>query len=711
MSNAIYQQATSQLKKYFGYDTFRDGQWKVISNLLEGKDQLVIMPTGGGKSLCYQLPSMLMEKTTLVISPLLALMKDQVDALNANGIKAAYFNSSLSTLEKEEVMQEIYQQKLKLVYVAPESLSFLQPVLNETYLSLLAVDEAHCISSWGHDFRPAYKELAFLKKSMPNVPMVALTATADKATRFDITTQLSIPNASVHVASFDRPNISLNVSPGIKRIDKILNFLSIRENQPGVIYCLSRKSTEDLAQKLNYNGYKASAYHAGLDYEERGKIQDSFLQDEVQIICATIAFGMGIDKSNIRWVIHYNMPKNIEGYYQEIGRSGRDGAPATALLFYSYADFVQLKEFSLNTSNEEFQLAKLERMHQFAEATTCRRKMLLSYFGEFLAEDCGNCDVCKNPPQFFDGTTYAQMALSAIVRAQQSEGMNTIIDILRGAQNQRIYAKKYHELKTFGIGKQIAWADWQHYITQLINQGFCEIAFHENNHLKLSASARNVLFEKHPVYLTKFQQKKVIPTTQNLLVSPKKTSLLEALKKLRREISARENVPAFVVFNDASLEEMALKKPQNEEEFLAINGVGQRKFEVYGNDFLSILQSNNANQQKPRKTKKKSTYLVTLELYEQGLSLSEIATKRELANTTIYSHFAKLIEMGKQVDIYQFVSEEEMKLIEKAHKHINDPSAMKPYFEFLEEKIDYGKIRLGVSFITKDLTKVLTKDD
>lgn len=704
MSIATPQQASTQLKKYFGYDTFRDGQWNVISNLLKGEDQLVIMPTGGGKSLCYQLPSVLLPKTTLVISPLLALMKDQVDALNANGIKAAFFNSSLLTSEKESVLQQIYEQKLKLIYVAPESLSFLQPILNENYLSLLAVDEAHCISSWGHDFRPAYKELAFLKKSMPNVPMVALTATADKATRFDITTQLSIPNASVFVASFDRSNISLNVSPGLKRIDKILNFLSIRENQPGIIYCLSRKSTEDLAQKLSSNGYKASAYHAGLDYEERSNIQDSFLQDEVQIICATIAFGMGIDKSNIRWVIHYNMPKNIEGYYQEIGRSGRDGAPATALLFYSYADFVQLKEFSLNSSNEEFQLAKLERMHQFAEATTCRRKMLLSYFGEFLAEDCGNCDVCKNPPQFFDGTTYAQMALSAIVRAEQSEGINTIIDILRGAQNQRVYQKQYHELKTFGIGKQVPWADWQHYITQLINQGFCEIAFHENNHLKLSASARNVLFEKHPVYLTKFQQKKVISTTQSLLVSQKKTSLLDALKKLRREISAKQNVPAFVVFNDASLEEMALKKPQNEEEFLAISGVGQRKFEVYGNDFLEILQSNNPANKRQLKTKKKSTYLVTFELHQQGLSLDEISQKRELAPTTIYSHFAKLIEMGKQVDINQFVSKKEIVLIENAHKKINDASAMKPYFDFLEEKVDYGKIRLVLSFLTKDLT-------
>lgn len=701
MSIALHQQATLQLKKYFGYDTFRDGQWDVISNLLNSEDQLVIMPTGGGKSLCYQLPSVLLPKTTLVISPLLALMKDQVDALNANGIKAAFFNSSLSSSEKEKVLQQIYQQELKLIYVAPESLSFLHPILNESYLSLLAVDEAHCISSWGHDFRPAYKELAFLKKSMPNIPMVALTATADKATRFDIISQLSIPDAQVFVASFDRPNISLNVSPGLKRIDKILNFLSIRENQPGIIYCLSRKSTEDLAQKLSSNGYKASAYHAGLDYEERSTIQDLFLQDEVQIICATIAFGMGIDKSNIRWVIHYNMPKNIEGYYQEIGRSGRDGAPATALLFYSYADFVQLKEFSLNSSNEEFQLAKLERMHQFSEATTCRRKMLLSYFGEFLAEDCGNCDVCKNPPQFFDGTTYTQMALSAIARAGQSEGINTIIDILRGAQNQRVYQKQYHELKTFGIGKQVPWADWQHYITQLINQGFCEIAFHENNHLKLSASARNVLFEKHPVYLTKFQQKKVLPSVKEISIEKPNSGLLETLKQLRREIARRDNIPAFVVFNDASLSEMAIKKPQSEAEFLQISGVGQRKLEVYGEEFLALLKDANVKQKTVRKSKKKSTYEVTFELYKEGYSAEDIAQKRGLAPTTVCSHFAKLIEMGKEIAIEKFITSEELGLIEKAHKHINDPSAMKPYFELLEEKIDYGKIRLGLSYLAQ----------
>jgi ATP-dependent DNA helicase RecQ len=699
MSIATYEQAILKLKKYFGYDTFREGQWDVISNLLHGEDQLVIMPTGGGKSLCYQLPSVLLPKTTLVISPLLALMKDQVDALNANGIEAAFFNSSLSSLEKEKVLQQIYEHELKLIYVAPESLSFLQPILNDAFLSLVAVDEAHCISSWGHDFRPAYKELAFLKKSMPNVPLVALTATADKATRFDITTQLSIPNAHVFIASFDRPNISLNVSPGLKRIDKILNFLSIRENQPGIIYCLSRKSTEDLAQKLSFNGYKASAYHAGLDYEERGLIQDSFLQDEVQIICATIAFGMGIDKSNIRWVIHYNMPKNIEGYYQEIGRSGRDGAPATALLFYSYADFVQLKEFSLNSSNEEFQLAKLERMHQFAEATTCRRKMLLSYFGEFLAEDCGNCDVCRNPPQFFDGTTYAQMALSAIVRANQAEGINTIIDILRGAQNQRVYQKQYHELKTFGIGKQVPWADWQHYITQLINQGFCEIAFHENNHLKLSASAKHVLFEKHPVYLTKFQQKKVLPSVKELSFDAPDSGLLETLKQLRREIAQRDNVPAFVVFNDASLSEMAAKKPQSESEFLQISGVGQRKLEVYGEAFLSLLKNSSPQKKTKRTPKKKSTYEVTFELYKEGFSVEEIAQKRGLAPTTVCSHFAKLMETGKEIAIEKFVTAEELNQIEKAHNHINDLSAMKPYFEFLEEKIDYGKIRLGVSYL------------
>lgn len=697
MNEKNYHQAIELLNKYFGYNEFRSGQWEVISNLLDDNDQLVIMPTGGGKSLCYQLPSLLFSRATLVISPLLALMKDQVDALNANGIRAAFFNSSLTSAERDSVLHELSENKLKLVYVAPESLSFLTPILKKEFISLIAVDEAHCISSWGHDFRPAYKELAFLKRSMPEVPVVALTATADKATRADIIEQLNIPNANVYVASFDRPNISLNVAPGLKRFDKIKSFLSMRSEQPGIIYCLSRKTTESIASKLQALEYKAKAYHAGMEHEERVDVQDEFLQDNVQIVCATVAFGMGIDKSNIRWVIHYNMPKNIEGYYQEIGRSGRDGRPATALLLYSYADLMQLKEFCLNTSNEEFQLSKLERMHQFAEATTCRRKMLLSYFGEFLSQDCGNCDVCKNPPQFFEGTRYAQMALSAIARVKEQEGINTIVDILRGAQNQRIYTKNYHTLKTYGVGSQIPWVDWQHYITQLINQGFCEIAFHENNHLKLSNSAKLVLFQNHAVYLTKYQKKKEIAPSTTFKELPKNTALLDALKELRRKIATETNVPAFVVFNDASLEDMASKQPKNYTEFLAVSGVGQRKLEVYGEEFLELIEKYSTR--KKTKKKKGETYKITEKLLDQGLSIDEIAGKRNLATTTIYSHIAKLIELGKVISIEKYVSSEELKSIEKAYQHIQDTTALKPYFDYLEEKIDYEKIRLGLSFL------------
>jgi len=438
----------STLKKYFGYDTFRSQQEEIINQVLSKEDVLVIMPTGGGKSICYQLPSLLLKGTTLVISPLIALMKDQVDGLKANGISAAYFNSSQSHEEQQEIIKQVYDQQLKLLYVAPESLSALSDILKPTYFSCIAIDEAHCISSWGHDFRPSYQQLGFLKKSFPHTPIIALTATADKATRKDIVDQLNIPQAKQFISSFDRKNIELEVRPAVNRVAQILNFVEKYKEESGIIYCLSRKGTETLAEKLNAKGIEATAYHAGLSFEERSKVQEDFIFDETKVVCATVAFGMGIDKSNVRFVIHYNMPKNLEGYYQEIGRAGRDGLPSYALLFHTYADVIQLRRFTEGASNEELQNAKLDRMTQFSEATDCRRKILLGYFGELLAENCGNCDVCKNPPEFFDGTVIAQKLLSSIARLKGTAAAGTVIDVLRGAQNQLILERNYQQLKT-----------------------------------------------------------------------------------------------------------------------------------------------------------------------------------------------------------------------------------------------------------------------
>ncbi|MDX1362806.1 MAG: DNA helicase RecQ [Arenibacter latericius] len=693
----------NHLKKYFGFDDFRSQQEAIISTVLEKRDCLVIMPTGGGKSICFQLPSLLFEGVTMVISPLIALMKDQVDGLRANGIPAAYFNSSQSTEEQQNILDKVAKKELKLLYVAPESLSGLSPILNQTHVSAIAVDEAHCISSWGHDFRPSYQQLGFLKKTLPETPIIALTATADKATRQDIVEQLNIPEAQQFLSSFDRKNIALEVRAAHDRVSQILRFIRQRPNESGIIYCLSRKSTENLVEKLQNSGIKASAYHAGLDFESRNKVQEDFIFDKTQIVCATVAFGMGIDKSNVRWVIHYNMPKNIEGYYQEIGRSGRDGLPAHALLFHSYADVIQLRKFTEGATNEEVQIAKLERMKQFSEAPTCRRKILLSYFGEFLYKDCGNCDVCKNPPQFFDGTIIAQKILSTIARLKESEPTGTIIDVLRGAQNAAILDKNYHQLSTFGIGKDIAWNDWQHYIIQLINQGLAEIAFHQNNILKLTPYSKSILFEKTKVQLSKpvGKEERIAVTKAQKSKPIGKNSLFERLRKLRFQISLDENIPAYLVFNDATLKEMEAERPSSEEEFMQINGVGQRKMEVYGDLFLQEIRDFQAEKNKKKK-RKSHTYNDTFELYKAGKSIEEIAKIRKLKPTTIFSHLAKLYVDGKEVDIFEFVEKSDVEKVAKAKKELESPDALKPYFEYFEEKMEYATIRLALSVIEKE---------
>ncbi|MEZ4968092.1 MAG: DNA helicase RecQ [Flavobacteriaceae bacterium] len=696
------------LKKYFGFDRFRKQQEAVITAVLNREDCLVIMPTGGGKSICFQLPALMFKGITLVISPLIALMKDQVDGLTVNGIPAAFFNSSQSTEEQQAILNSIRKGELKLLYVAPESLQGLSPILKEEFVSCVAVDEAHCISSWGHDFRPSYQQLGFLKDSLPQTPIIALTATADKATRQDILEQLQMPKAKLFLASFNRKNISLEVRAAHDRVSQILQFIAQRPNESGIIYCLSRKSTETLVEKILNNGIKAAAYHAGLDFESRNRVQEDFIFDKIQIVCATIAFGMGIDKSNVRWVVHYNMPKNIEGYYQEIGRSGRDGLAAHALLFHSYADVIQLQKFASGTANEEVQLAKLERMKQFSEASSCRRKILLSYFGEYLEADCGNCDVCKNPPQFFDGTVLAQKILSTIARLKESEAIGTVIDVLRGAQNANILDKNYQEIRTYGIGRDISWNHWQHYTVQLINQGLCEIAFHRNNVLRLTDLAKAVLFNNSKVQLSRpLSREEQIAVGKETKSKPINAhTLFEKLRQLRYHISLEENIPAYLVFNDATLKEMESKKPLTNEAFKGINGVGQRKLEVYGEVFINEIKAFLVAEtgKKKKKVRKSDTVMETFELFSKGIAVEEIAEIRGLKPNTILAHLEKLYLNGKDIDIYRLITREDVAKVAKAKEELQDPEGLKPYFEHFEEKMEYSTLRLALGVLEKEGT-------
>lgn len=695
------------LKKYFGYDTFRPLQEEVIQNVINKRDGIVIMPTGGGKSICYQIPALVMDGLCLVISPLIALMKDQVDGLRANGIEANYINSSQDADIREGILQQVFDQELKLLYIAPESLSFINSILNETYISCLAVDEAHCISSWGHDFRPSYQQLSFLKKSLPKTPVIALTATADKATRQDIAEQLSIPAAQQFISSFNRSNIELDVRPGQKRMQQILSFLEANREESGIIYCLSRKTTEEVSNKLKSQGFSAEAYHAGLNSQQRSKVQENFINDKIKIVCATIAFGMGIDKSNVRYVIHYNMPKNIEGYYQEIGRAGRDGLEAKAILFHSYADVILLRRFMEGTENQEVQSAKLDRMQQFCEATSCRRKILLSYFGEMLSDNCGNCDICKHPPQFIDGTILSQKALSTIYRVQEQEAIGTIIDVLRGSRNVLIIENGLEQIKTFGIGKDISWAHWQQYIIQMINQGLAELAFHEKNALKLTPLSREVLFESRKVQLTR----PIDRTSEPQAKTPEKGTskkaedkliqkgLFEHLRAFRGTLAKEKGIPAYLIFNDVSLKEMEKNTPRTQKEFLEITGVGQTKMNVYGDLFIQEIE----RFLNEKGNGKADTVLATYSLYRQGLTVEEICNRRNLKEPTIISHLCKIYLEGKEVDLQQFISPIEIDKVAEAKKTLNNPDKLKPYFDYLNESISYPKIRIALTLLEKPL--------
>lgn len=596
------------LKTYFGYDSFRPLQKDIIRHLMDRKDALVLMPTGGGKSICYQLPALLSEGTAVVVSPLISLMKDQVETLCANGIAAGALNSNNDETENASLRRACMEGKLKLLYISPEKLlAEANYLLRDMHISLFAIDEAHCISQWGHDFRPEYTQMDILHQLFPQVPIIALTATADKITREDIIKQLHLNQPRIFISSFDRPNLSLTVKRGYQQKEKskaILDFIARHPGESGIIYCMSRSKTETVAQMLQKQGIKSAVYHAGLSPARRDEAQDDFINDRVQVVCATIAFGMGIDKSNVRWVIHYNLPKSIESFYQEIGRAGRDGMPSDTLLFYSLADLILLTKFATDSGQQSINLEKLQRMQQYAEADICRRRILLSYFGENTTCDCGNCDVCKNPPERFDGTIIVQKALSAIARSEQQIGTGILVDILRGNMSSEVTERGYHRLKTFGAGREVPARDWHDYLLQMLQLGYFEIAYNENNHLKITQSGTDVLFgrarallvtirREEAVQATRGRKRKAtVPTKELPLGLPNTESgeLFEALRTLRKRLADQEALPAYIVLSDKVLHLLSTSRPTTIEEFGNISGIGEYKKKKYGKEFVELIR-------------------------------------------------------------------------------------------------------------------------
>jgi ATP-dependent DNA helicase RecQ len=634
------------LKYHFGFDSFRGLQSDIVSHVLQRKDCLVLMPTGGGKSICYQVPALAKEGITLVISPLISLMKDQVDALLANGINAAFLNSTLTYEQEKEVMNRCYHGQVKLLYMSPEkALGQLDHFLAQLPISLIAIDEAHCVSQWGHDFRPEYKNMVKLREKFTDTTMMALTATADKITRKDILELLGLRNPEVFVASFDRPNLSLSVHTGLKKKDKIKEIIKVIGRHPaesGIIYCQSRDACEVLAHELKNLGINAAFYHAGMETNDRIKVQDDFLKDNVHVVCATIAFGMGIDKSNVRFVIHYNLPKSLEGYYQEIGRGGRDGLPCETVMFYNLSDLITLRNFAEKSGTPQINIEKLNRMQAFAEAQHCRRRILLSYFGQHETQNCGNCDICLHPPKKMDGTMIAQKAISAVLRAKANHttmGVNLLIDVLRGAKHKEIFARQLNTIKTYGSGAELSYHAWSHYIMQLVQLGALEIIYNEGNILQVSTLGHMVVKGEFEMPLHEFEKARPPFASDTKLHAARRpsinsASLFQALRIIRKQIAEELQVPPYVVLHDTALHDMVEKLPQTQEELLEVQGMSDVKVNKYGARFLDEIINYACTNEVAQSDVKKSVNNILSDVSLQAY-YDELKTKNLRFSTTV----------------------------------------------------------------------------
>ncbi|UJP65917.1 DNA helicase RecQ [Mongoliitalea daihaiensis] len=706
MEAIIQTNARDVLQQYFGYPSFRGNQEAIISSILAKKDTIVLMPTGGGKSICYQVPAILSEGLTLVISPLISLMKDQVDALNANGISAAFLNSSQSISEQRHISEQIKKSAIKLLYVAPERLfngSYpLMDFLKEITLGLVAVDEAHCVSQWGHDFRPEYLRIGELRRQFPKVPFIALTATADKRTRADIADKLGLHTPQWFISSFDRNNITYRVTTKQDAMGKLMEFLDFHQKDSGIIYCLSRKNVEETAEQLQARGLSVLPYHAGLAREIREKNQELFIKDEVKIIVATIAFGMGIDKPNVRFVVHMNMPQNIEGYYQETGRAGRDGLPSEALLFYSYQDFMTLNRMMEQAENKEFvevMQEKLLRMNSFSQSNICRRKYLLNYFGENHPGECGNCDVCFQKGKQQDMTIPSQMLLSTVARLGESYGLGYVILVLRGSKSSKIQAS-HQELSVYGIGKDRPEEFWKTLGGKLQQHGYLAEAGTIYPTFKLTQMAWEKL---------KGKEKILLPMEESLSSGKRSTvgheeGLLDELKSLRIQLARKANIPPYAIFGDNSLIEMATYLPIDTDAFMTISGVGQIKAANYGTTFLKVIQAfvkkhqlqpkRKLSSAKPKTTAGSGSEIITLKLFQSGKKIYQIAQERELNHSTIEDHLIRMIEVGK-LEVDEVLSKDDLLTIRLAYRR-QGSHYLKPLKEHFGDRFSYFQLKAAL---------------